>query len=213
MIKSLFFDFWGTIVGNGVFPSPTKQARYILGLEIPFQEYVQKFEEAIMLKKFDNLTQAFTEVMSAFELKPDQEKMDQLVGMWNKNKFFAKPFPDTKNVLELLKQHYKLYLVSNTDCFSVKEVAEKYELTQYFESMFLSYEVGKLKGDPTFYPEILKQLKLKPEEVIVIGDSLQSDMEPAEKAGMRSILVDRRMRREYKEKIRLLDELPGLLGV
>ena len=213
MIKAIFFDFWGTIVENGVFPSPVKQVRFILDLDIEFSDYIQKFEETVMLKKFENLNDAFAEVCKAFKIEAEEEKIEKLVGMWNKNKFFAKPYPDTKNTLEKLKEKYKLILVSNTDCFSVKEVLEKYDLDKYFEKTFLSYEVGKLKTDPKFFKEILKKLKLKKTDVVMIGDSLQSDMKPAEDAGIRSILVDRRERREYKEKIKYLSEISKLLEV
>ena len=41
MVKAIFFDFWGTVVENGVFPSPVKQARFLLGLEIEFSDYIK----------------------------------------------------------------------------------------------------------------------------------------------------------------------------
>ena len=212
MIKAIFFDFWGTLIENGVFPSPVKQVRFLLDIDMEFPEYIQKFEEILMLKEYENLNDAFTEVCKDFKIKPETEKIEKVVGMWNKNKFFAKPYPDTKNTLEKLKEKYKLILVSNTDCFSVKEVSEKYGLDGYFDKIFFSYEVGKLKTHPDFFKNVLKKLKLKKEEVIMVGDSLQSDMKPAEEAGIRSILVDRRGKREYKEKIRYLSEIPRLIG-
>ncbi len=212
MVKAILFDFWGTIVENGVFPSPVKQVRFIMGLDMPFSDYIQKFEEVFMLKEYENLNEAFLNVYKEFDMEEDKEDIEKLIGMWNKNKFFAKPYPDTKNTLEKLKEKYKLILVSNTDCFSVREVLEKYSLEEYFDHIFLSYEVGKLKTHPGFFGEILKQLKLKKDEVVMVGDSLQSDMKPAEEAGIRSILVDRRMKREYKEKARYLSEIPRLIG-
>ncbi|MFH1641652.1 MAG: HAD family hydrolase [Nanoarchaeota archaeon] len=207
MLKAILFDFWGTIIENGVYPSPVKQVRFLLDIDIPFPDYIHKFEEALMLKEYENLNDAFTEVCNAFKIEPTPDKMEKVVGMWNKNKFFAKPYPDTKNTLEKLKEKYKLILVSNTDCFSVKEVLEKYGLTEFFDGIFLSYEIGKLKTHPDFFKEVLKKTKLKPTEVIMVGDSLQSDMMPAEQAGIRSVLVDRRGRREYKEKIKYLSEI------
>jgi len=208
MVTTIFFDFWGTLVENGVFPSPVKQVKFILDIQGEFSDYIQKFEEVFMLKKYENLTEAFTMVCKAFNLPEDQEKIEKLVGMWNKNKFFAKPYPDTKNTLEKLKGNYKLILVSNTDCFSVKEVLEKYELDSYFDDILFSFEVGKLKTNPELFKEIMKKHKLKPEDVVMVGDSLQSDMKPAEEAGIRAILKDQRGKREYKEKIRYLSQIP-----
>ncbi|MFH2028721.1 MAG: HAD family hydrolase [Nanoarchaeota archaeon] len=211
MVKAILLDFWGTIVENGVFPSPVKQVRFILDLDIEFSEYIQKFEETMMLKEFESLTAAFTEVCKAFKVEPTEDKIEKLVGMWNKNKFFAKPYPDTKNTLDKLKETYRLILISNTDCFSVKEILEKFQLENYFDEVLLSYETGKLKTHEGFFDDLLKKLKLKKEEVIMVGDSLQSDMAPAEAAGIRSVLIDRRGRREYKEKVKYLSEIPKLL--
>ncbi len=211
MVKAIFFDFWGTLVENGVFPSPVKQVKFILDIQEEFSDYIQKFEEVFMLKEYESLTVAFTEVCKAFNLEQDQEKIEKLVGMWNKNKFFAKPYPDTKNTLEKLKDNYKLILVSNTDCFSVKEVLEKYELDKYFDDIIFSFEAKKLKTNPELFKELMKKHDLKPEDVVLVGDSLQSDMKPAEVAGIRGILKDKRGRREYKEKIRYLSQIPHQL--
>ena len=160
MIKALIFDFWGTLVENGVYPSPVKQAQFILGIETDFSEYIQKFEETLMLNKFENLNEGFTKVCETFGIEATEEKIERLVGMWNKNKFFAKPKPDTISTLETLKRSYKLVLVSNTDCFSVKDVLEKYDLAKYFDEIFFSYEVGKLKTDPHFFDDVLEKIGL-----------------------------------------------------
>ncbi len=210
-IKGILFDFWGTLVENGVFPSPVRQAQVVLGLEIDFSEYIQKFEEALMLKKYNDLYEAFTAVCEAFNVKPEQELLDQLVGLWNRNKLFAKPYIETKIVLEILKKDYKLALISDTDCFSVNQVLEKYELGKYFSGIFLSYEVGKLKTNPEMFEEALEKLELKKEEVIMVGDSMESDVAAAKNAGIKAILVDRRNKRDYPDRVRNLKELRGFL--
>ncbi len=33
MVKLIIFDFWGTLVENGIFPSPVRQVKYILRIE------------------------------------------------------------------------------------------------------------------------------------------------------------------------------------
>ena len=45
----------------------------------------------------------------------------------------------------------------------------------------------------------------------MVGDSLESDIEGAQKAGIRAILLDRRGRREYPDKISNLLELKDKL--
>jgi 2-haloalkanoic acid dehalogenase type II len=212
MVKAIFFDFWGTLIENGIFPSPVRQAKSILRLyKMPFPLYIIEFEKSLMTQEFDDLYKAFENVCEQFKIPPDQFILDKLVGMWNKNKLLAKPFPETIKTLEKLKKKYKLVLISNTDCFSVKSVIDKYELSQYFDLMLFSYDLGMLKSNPKIFEHALKKLKLKKDQVVMVGDSMESDIQGAKNADIRPILIDRRDRREYEDKILSLDELEKLL--
>jgi len=211
MVKAILFDFWGTLVENGVFPSPIRQVRYILRLRMPFQEFVVKFEETFMLKKFETLTRAFEEVCNTFQVKPPQFVIEKLIGMWNKHMLLAKPFPETIKILEKLKKDYKLALIANTDNFSLDPVLNKFKLRQYFDAIVLSYESGLLKSDTKMFDEVLKKLDVKKKDCIMVGDSMESDIAGAAKAKIKAVLVDRRERREYENKIKTLEELKPLL--
>jgi len=206
-IKAIFFDFWGTLVENGV-RSPIKEVKFILRLnDMPFPEYVLKFEESFMTKKFESLRQGFEEVLKSFNLNVPEFVTEKLIGMWNKNAILAQPYDETLEALESLKKDYKLILISNTDPFSINSVMDKYEMKKYFDEVSLSFETGKLKSDPDLFASILKKMKLKKSEVIMVGDSLESDIKAAEAAGIKAFLVDRRSTREYENKISNLNEL------
>lgn len=208
MVKLIIFDFWGTLVENGVFPSPVRQVKYLLRIEEPFSEYIVKFEEVFMLKKYDDLYSAFKAVCEAFEKNPEKFILDRLVGMWNKHKLLAKPFKETIDLLEKLKKEgYKIALISNTDCFTTDEVLDKYDLRKYFDEIILSYKVNMLKTNPKMYEMILKKLKVDKSDALVVGDSIETDMNGAKDAGINAVLVDRRGRREFNPKIKDLDEL------
>lgn len=212
MVKAILFDFWGTLVENGVFPSPVRQVKYILRLQkIPFPEYITRFEKSFMTQKFDSLAEAFTNVINEFELNPPSFVTEKLVGMWNKNMLLAKPFADALPALEKLKKQYKIVLVSNTDSFSVKQVIDKFNLKDYFDSIVLSCDTGKLKCDPEMFDIALKKAGVGAEDAVMVGDSLESDISGAEKAGIAAILIDRRDKREYKNKIVGLPDLPKIL--
>ena len=66
MKKALIFDFWGTIMEQGVNPSPFKQVKYFLRLRMPFSEFAPRFEESMMLGTYDNLYDAFRKVAEDF---------------------------------------------------------------------------------------------------------------------------------------------------
>ncbi|MFH1589379.1 MAG: HAD family hydrolase [archaeon] len=201
-IKCVFFDFWGTLVENGIFPSPVRRAQRLLRLDVPFSDYIEKFEESFMTKKFDTLTEAFHNVTSEFGVNPPGFVYDKLVGMWNKNTLLCKPYPETIAVLEeLKKKKYKLVLISNTDSLSIPQVLDKFDLRKYFDEIVLSFDVGILKTNKKMFEAPLKKLKLKKTDVVMVGDSIPTDIEGAKKAGIRGILVDRRDTRDFEDKI------------
>lgn len=212
MVKLVIFDFWGTLVENGVFPSPVRQVKYILGVEEHFSDYIVKFEEVFMLKNYEDLYSAFKAVCEAFDKKPESSILDNLVGRWNKHKLLAKPFKETIDLLEKLKKEgYKLALISNTDCFTTDEVMDKYNLRKYFDEIILSYKVNMLKTNPKMFDMILKKLKVDKVDALVVGDSIETDIKGAESAGINAILVDRRGRREFSPKIQNLEDLDSFL--
>ncbi|MCX6706881.1 MAG: HAD family hydrolase [Candidatus Woesearchaeota archaeon] len=212
MIKAIIFDFWGTLMENGVYPSPFKQVKYMLRLNMEFPEFAPKFEEAFMLNKFENLYEGFGAVAKAFEIEPPQFVFDNVVGMWNKNKLLAKPYPDAVPALTELKKKYKLALISNTDCFSINEIIDKYDLRKFFDVIVLSYEVGVLKSDKKMFALAMKKMKVKKNEIIMVGDSIDSDIKGAENAGIKAILLDRRGKREYTNKVATLDEVKDFIS-
>ncbi len=207
MIKAILFDFWGTLVEQGVYPSPFKQARYLLRLKMPFSEFAPRFEKAFMLNKHDSLYDGFREVAKEFGVNPPDFVYDKLVGLWNKNKLLAKPYTETMDALTHLSRKYTLAIVSNTDCFSINEIVDKYDMRKFFDVISLSYETGLLKTDRKMFSSVLKKLRVKKEEAVMAGDSMESDIIGAEHAGVKAILVDRRDKRDYPNKVKGLDEI------
>ncbi|RME52186.1 HAD family hydrolase [Candidatus Woesearchaeota archaeon] len=207
MVKAILFDLWGTLVETGVYPSPLRQVKSILRIRMPFPVFVRRFEQAFMTRPFDSNMEGFKEAAKALEVSPPPFVFDKLVGLWNKYMILAKPYEETFEVLESLRKQFKLALISNSDAINSKQVMEKLELAKYFDNVFLSWEVGLLKGEPEFYEKVLSTMKLNKEDVVVVGDSVESDMEGAEMAGLKGILVDRRDRREFEPKVRNLREL------
>ena len=206
----ILFDFWGTLIENGVW-SPTKQVQHTLRINLPFSEFIVRMERAMMTSPFSTLSEAFEQICTSFEIPPTQRDIDYLVGMWNKSWMLAKPYEEVFETLENLKKTHKLVLMSNTDNFSVNRVLEKYKMAPLFDAMFLSYEVGMIKTDPEFINHVLKTLQVEPKDCLLIGDSMQSDIEPAQRVGIKAILIDRKNKREVEEKITNLRQIKEYL--
>lgn len=202
MIKAVIFDFWGTLADNGI-RSPLRQTYKMLGLyRFTFPEFVKEFESVFMTRKFDTLDEGFREVCQHFNINCRESVLDRWIGMWNKNWMLAKLYDDTLEGLQSLKDKgIKIALISNTDNFSIEKVMEKFELKEFFDAVVLSFECGCVKNDPKMFDLVCDKLGVNKDEVLMVGDSPETDIKGAENAGIKAVLIDRNDRRPIEEKI------------
>lgn len=91
---------------------------------------------------------------------------------------------EARPVLETLYDRYPMVLVSNF-YGNVEAVLTDFDLRRYFRAIIESAVVGVRKPDPAIFALGVEALGLKPEEVLVVGDSLRKDILPAESLGCR----------------------------
>lgn len=89
---------------------------------------------------------------------------------------------EARPVLERLAACYPLVLVSNF-YGNVESVLRDFNLRHYFKDIIESAVVGVRKPDPRIFGLGVEALHLKPEEVLVVGDSYKKDIVPAESIG------------------------------
>ena len=211
MKKAVLFDFWGTLVQQGAY-SPLKQTYRFLRMQMPFGEFVEKFERVAMIKPYDDQMQMFRDASDALGANAPDWVLEKLVGVWNKNKILAQLYPETMETLEMLKKKgIKIAIVSNTPKLSVDGVLEKFGLDKMFDVVCFSYEVGFLKTDHELFDAALEKLGVTKEEAVMVGDSMETDIVGAENAGVLPVLIDRKETREYERKIKSLLDVEQFL--
>jgi HAD superfamily hydrolase (TIGR01549 family) len=73
---------------------------------------------------------------------------------------------------------------------------------------------GYVKPHPTIFQAALQQLGVEPAAAVMVGDSLEEDVEGARALGMRAILIDREDRhQDVEERLTDLYGLPAALGL
>lgn len=210
MVKAVLFDFWGTLAENGTY-SPLKQSYRILRVRVPFGQFVEQFERAVWTKRFDDQATAFTEACKSFGVNPLPIIIDRLIGVWNKNRLLAKVYPDTIDALKALKATgVKVAIVSNAGDNTVEPLIERFGMKELVDAVFISYAEGKLKTDGLF-DAALDGLSLSTEEVISVGDSIETDIRGAELAGIKGYLIDRKNSRDFERKIVSLNDVVKLI--
>jgi len=121
-------------------------------------------------------------------------------------------FDDTIDTLEVLtKRGFILVLISNFDS-RVLRIIEGLGIAPYFETILISSRAGYAKPDPEIFHMALKEHEIAPHEAIHVGDSPETDVVGALRAGVQPVLLDRAQRAETTEAIRItnLKELISL---
>ena len=88
---------------------------------------------------------------------------------------------------EVLQQlHQPMVLVSNF-YGNMPTVLREFELDQLFIQVIESAMVGVRKPDPRIFMLGVEALGLLPEQVVVVGDSIEKDILPARQVGCRTV--------------------------
>jgi len=91
---------------------------------------------------------------------------------------------EARPTLEALHARYPMVLVSNF-YGNIEAVLADFNLSHFFGRIIESAVVGVRKPDPRIFAMGVEALGLRPEEVLVVGDSLKKDILPAESIGCR----------------------------
>lgn len=93
---------------------------------------------------------------------------------------------EARPILEELHKCFPLMLVSNF-YGNIDEVLREYGIRNMFKGIIESSVVGIRKPNPTLFRLGVDALELPPQEVLVVGDSLRKDIEPAEQLGCQTL--------------------------
>jgi len=102
-------------------------------------------------------------------------------------------FPDTRDALAWLRQHFKLMILSNVDRQSFAATNVKLGVT--FDAICTAEDIGTYKPDPRNFEVLLKTVAAfghEKTELLHVAQSLFHDMVPSEAMGIRRCWINRR---------------------
>ena len=121
-----------------------------------------------------------------------------------------KIFPDALEALDGLKDQYTLVLSTN----AMREFVDVQigGIKDYFTYIFSSTsDLGMVKKETKFYIEVLKEVKVEPENFYHVGDHSIFDHEVPKKVGINAYLLDREGDYEGDHVVRDLREFLDIL--
>ena len=196
MIKGIIFDYGGTLDSRGVHWSEVLWQGYqAAGVPIDKETFRKAYvegeralaRERIILPQ-DNfhtlLRKKVALEISYLPEQPDQGTRDKWVDQIAAfcDQAARTCINEARPMLEQLHERYPMMLVSNF-YGNIDEVLRDYGIRHLFKGIIESAVVGVRKPNPTLFRLGVDALELEPSEVLVVGDSLRKDIEPAEQLG------------------------------
>jgi len=200
-IKGIIFDYGGTLDSRGVHWSEVLWEGYCLaGVPIDKETFRAAYvegeralaRERIILPQDDFHTLLRKKVAIELSYLPEKpaestrERWTDVIAHYCDNAARS-CIDEARPVLdELQRRGYPLMLVSNF-YGNIDEVLRAYGIREYFKGIIESAVVGVRKPNPTLFRLGVDALELPAEAVLVVGDSLRKDIEPAEQLGCHTL--------------------------
>lgn len=128
-------------------------------------------------------------------------------------------FDGAMEICEKLKGVKPQYAVTNGTIIAQERKLKNTGLDEIFDGVFISDKIGFQKPDARFFKHVFANIPgFNPEEAIIIGDSLSSDMKGANNAGIDSCWfnfreVENEDGIEFNYEIKCIEELYEIIGV
>jgi HAD superfamily hydrolase (TIGR01509 family) len=223
-IKTLLFDFGGTLDADGVAWKERFHALYRAeGLDLDDETFAPAFYAADdpligglpSTTDLSGTVRALTRNLEGELVRRGnhgkEDRGQRVASSFLSNA--AATFERNRPMLKALSERYQLGVVSNF-YGNLEAVCESAGLCSFFKVMVDSYCVGAEKPDPAIFRAALGGLGATPEETVYIGDSLRRDREGARRMGMRFIWVapqDARAEQSGQQAVTDLRDLAKIL--
>lgn len=161
-VKNIFFKQWM----DGI------KDRKVTFKEYPIENFLNNF-----LKNY-NIKLDLNECIEAINLFYTE---------YRNNLHFENNIHDTLKIIKNLG--YKIGVISNTCYYDevMKECFKKAKLFDFIDCFIFSYSLKFGKPDKKIFKVALEKMNVSPNESIMVGDNLNSDIKPAQELGIHTI--------------------------
>ncbi len=191
--KAVFFDYGGTLDADGVAWKERFRPIYRrAGLATPPEAFDRAFYHAD-----DSLTAEADPHLSLSKVLHEQVRrvltaldccrealVEDIAGA-----FFRQSTEHIRRIrplLERLSADFRLGIISN-NYGNLAAICRQIGLADLMEVLVDSARVGAVKPDPVIFRRALAQMDVRPEEAVMVGDSLARDIRGARAVGMRAV--------------------------
>ena len=225
MYKAIFLDIDDTVFNfKKCSESALKETFSTLNLEYnkdvfelfsAIDERLWKQQKAELLSVADVLNIRFAELSETLGLDYDSNLAKEHFGELLGEQYIMEP--GIEEVLKNISADYKIYAASNGMLTMQKNRLQLSGLKRYFTDLYVSDDIGSAKPNIRFFTESMKRAGLESADILMIGDSLISDIAGANNADIDSVWynpygLENETDIEADYEIKDLHELAGILN-
>jgi HAD superfamily hydrolase (TIGR01549 family) len=200
-LTAVLFDLGGTLIQTSEVPQIFKRILGIYGVEVDTDQILEAHEAN---QKEFNVEEGLVELGYSFWRKWNLRLLSRL-GIGNNAEFLAEKInelwwdcadlqfcPDTIETLtQLGSKQIKLGVVTNAVREDYDQILDRLKAEHYFDVVVGIDSCGKAKPDSEIFLYAVGKLRMKPSQVLFVGDSMERDYEGAMRAGLKPLLIDR----------------------
>jgi len=192
-IKNIVFDL-GVVLFDLDY-TLTINAFKALGID-KHEGFFSETEQTLLFDKFERGDiQPAEFIQSLRNLMPGEADDDAIISAWNA---MLLGLPQSSvDLLNSLRPHYNLYLLSNTNDLHYVHLHELIKaqhglqgLHELFTAVYFSNKEGLRKPEPEFYNRLVEQEELNPHETVFIDDMLKNVV-GAREVGIQGVLLEK----------------------
>lgn len=190
MIKYIFFDVSGTLLYKPTLYQNLLNSLKDFGYNLDLNDLKYKHKLLSEIIHFpDRTDEVFynkfnSQLLNLLGIVPNKDILKSIFTSCTYLPWEA--FADTS---ELKKISVPIGIISNFNITLKTKLS--YFFGDIFKDVFVSEELGVSKPNPLIYLKALEKVKLSPDEILYIGDSVKLDLEPANSLGIKTLIIDR----------------------
>jgi len=167
-IKAVIFDLGNVLIDVDHMIAAKKISRFT---DKNPQEIFNLFFDSELAALFEegkiNALNFFSEVKKILNSKLDYA---QFLPIWNEVFFLSEKNQEVYNLAKILKGHYKIALLSNTNILHFDYLKKSFSIFDAFHNIITSFESGARKPDPLIYKKALDLLEATPQNAFYTDD-------------------------------------------
>ncbi|NWF68611.1 MAG: HAD-IA family hydrolase [Chloroflexi bacterium] len=201
MIKAVLLDLDNTLLDN---PQDVFVVEYLRAVDQYFAEHWQMSVSGALVKSTrivlaardaqQTNTSVVVDVLAKELQRPPKTIMELFEGFYQESypalQQHSRPVAWAAELIQHLREEYFAVVIATNPLYPAEAIRQRLawaglpDTLEYYALVTHGDNMHFAKPDPAYYAEILARVGVEPDEALMVGDSLESDIEPAALVGL-----------------------------